>query len=229
MTTRPQPGPSRSGSPSTRVRVYRQPAPDPAALACPPCLLAGAGRAGPLYPLFHRRARPQLCSGSVFTQIIHKFIHRTLPWQTARAGVIGACSHAGPGFPLRACRAVIAPCLDRNADHVQDVPGAPRDSSLAQVAQVSLRVDTTVGLWGGRAPRHVRPASETGDQSGHLLAPGRHSLTRNLRDGEGSLRSSLRAYPCRPEKPGVAQKVPDRGDELTPHRGVVTPQGKVRS
>jgi hypothetical protein len=53
---------------------------------------------------------PQVCPStavqrltSVFTQIIHTFIHSALPWQTARAGVIGACSHAGPGFPcLRA-------------------------------------------------------------------------------------------------------------------------------
>ena len=53
---------------------------------------------------------PQVCPStavqrltSVFTQIIHTFIHSALPWQAARAGVIGACSHAGPGFPcLRA-------------------------------------------------------------------------------------------------------------------------------
>ena len=61
-----------------------------------------------------------------------------------------------------ACRAVIAPCLDRNADHAQDVPGAPRDSSRAQVAQLSLRVCTTVGLSRGRCPRNARPCLRDG-------------------------------------------------------------------
>ena len=82
-----------------------------------------------------------------------------------------------PWFPLRAGQSS-PPCLDRNADHAQDVRGAPRDSSLAQVAQLSLRVCTTVGLSRGRCPATPGPASET---------------------------------------------------ELTPHRGVVKPQGKVRS
>ena len=147
---------------------------------------------------------PQVCPStavqrltSMFTQIIHTFIHSALPWQTARAGVIGACSHAGPGFSLPACRAVIAPCLDRNADHAQDVPEAPRDSSLAQVAQLSLRVCNAVACRGDAAP-HPGPPSETGDQGGHLLA-GRARPPRGIsRDRNGSLRSSLRAYPCRP-------------------------------
>jgi len=56
-----------------------------------------------------------------------------------------------------------------------------------------------------------------GDQSGgHLLARAGRALPRNLRGGKGSLHSALRADPCRPGEPGVAQRVPDRGDDLTP-------------
>ena len=84
-----------------------------------------------------------------------------------------------PWFPLPACRAVIAPCLDRNADHAQDVPEAPRDSSLAQVAQLSLRVCNAVACRGDAAP-HPGPPSETGDQGGHLLARAGTALPRNL-------------------------------------------------
>ena len=35
---------------------------------------------------------------------------------------------------------------------------------------------------------------------------------------KGELRSALRADPCRPGEPGVAHRVPDRGDDLTPRR-----------
>ena len=95
-----------------------------------------------------------------------------------RAGVIGACSHAGPGFPCL-CGAVIALALTRNPDHAQDVPEAPRDSSLAQVAQLSLRVCNAVACRGDAAP-HPGPPSETGDQGGHLLARAGTALPRNL-------------------------------------------------
>ena len=37
--------------------------------------------------------------------------------------------------------------------------------------------------------------------------------SRTPRDGKGSFRSTLRADPCRPGEPGVAQRVPDRGDD----------------
>ena len=53
------------------------------------------------------------------------------------------------------------------------------------------------------------------EYGGHLLARAGRALLRNLRGGKGSLRSTLRADPCRPGEPGVAQRVPDRGDDLT--------------
>ena len=128
---------------------------------------------------------PQVCPStavqrltSVFTQIIHTFIHSALPWQTASRRDRSMLS-CWPWFPLPACRAVIAPCLDRNADHAQDVPEAPRDSSLAQVAQLSLRVCNAVACRGDAAP-HPGPPSETGDQGGHLLARAGTALPRNL-------------------------------------------------
>jgi hypothetical protein len=124
-----------------------------------------------------------------------------------------------PWFPLPACRAVIAPCLDRNADHAQDVPEAPRDSSLAQVAQLSLRVCNAVGLPRGRCPAPPALPQRRGIRA-VIFSPGRAQPFGGIsRDRNGSLRSSLRAYPCRPGEPGVA---PGRGDVLMPHRGVVT-------
>jgi hypothetical protein len=73
----------------------------------------------------------------------------------------------------------------------------------------------SVGLWRGRCPRTPGPPSEM-EATGHLLARAGRALLRNLRGGKGSLRSALWADPCHPGEPGVAQKVPDRGDDLTP-------------
>jgi hypothetical protein len=69
-----------------------------------------------------------------------------------------------------------------------------------------------------------------GCERGHLLARSDTALPRNLRDGKGSLRSTLWADPCRPGEPGVARRVPDRGDDdLTPCHWRVINRGEKRS
>jgi hypothetical protein len=68
----------------------------------------------------------------------------------------------------------------------------------------------------GALPPHPRPSLRRwGIRTGHLLARAGRALPRNPRGGKGSLRSALWADPCRPGGPGVAQRVPDRGDDLT--------------
>ena len=132
-----------------------------------------------------------------------------------------------PWFPLPACRAVIAPCLDRNADHAQDVPEAPRDSSLAQVAQLSLRVCKAVGLPRGRCPA-PRPSLRDGgtEQGGHLLARAGTALPRNL-PGPQRLASLVRpGLPLPPRRTRGGAR-PGRCPHAAPWRR--DGPGKVRS
>src|ERR1022692_2025157 len=63
----------------------------------------------------------------------------------------------------------------------------------------------------------VENEPERGDggiRTGVISSPGQaEPYSRTPRDGKGSFRSTLRADPCRPGEPGVAQRVPDRGDD----------------
>ncbi len=68
----------------------------------------------------------------------------------------------------------------------------------------------------GLCPRTPGPLSEMDGERrrGDLLARSSTALRRNPRSVKGSLRSALRANPCRFGEPAVATRVPDRGDRL---------------
>jgi len=67
---------------------------------------------------------------------------------------------------------------------------------------------------GGRPERwSARRRADGGSEWGHSSPGPAEPYSRTPRDGKGSFRSTLRADPCRPGEPGVAQRVPDRGDD----------------
>ena len=98
-------------------------------------------------------------------------------------------------------------------DHVHCVPRRRLALTFAQVTAFSPGACKTVGISRGSAP-HPGPPSGM-EQGGSSPRPGRQSPTLEPPGGKGSLRSTLRADPCRPGEPGVARRVPDRGDDLT--------------
>jgi hypothetical protein len=55
-------------------------------------------------------------------------------------------------------------------------------------------------------------------QTGSSPRPGRQSPTPEPPGRQGLASIGPRADPCRPGEPGVARRVPDRGDDLTPYQ-----------
>jgi hypothetical protein len=69
----------------------------------------------------------------------------------------------------------------------------------------------------GRCPRTPGPRSEMGDANGVISSPGQaEPYPRTSGGGKGSLDRPSGQTLAATGEPGVAQEVPDRGDDLTP-------------